>query len=117
MCLLRVYDGKNDLSGGRKVAHLKSFLFILFLCVCHEVPGADQPNVIVILTDDQGWGDLSVNGNIAMETPHIDRLAKTGPGFSTFMSVQSVLQRVQSFSLEGITFAAACIPLLRVVNA
>ena len=84
MCLLRVYDGKNDLSGGRKVAHLKSFLFILFLCVCHEVPGADQPNVIVILTDDQGWGDLSVNGNIAIETPHIDRLAKNGARFQHF---------------------------------
>jgi arylsulfatase A-like enzyme len=25
---------------------------------------ASQPNVVVILTDDQGWGDLSVNGNI-----------------------------------------------------
>ena len=84
MCSLRVSDGKNDLSGGRKVAHLKSFLFLLFLCVCHEVPGADQPNVIVILTDDQGWGDLSVNGNIAIETPHIDRLAKNGARFQHF---------------------------------
>ena len=84
MCSLRVSDGKNDLSGGRKVAHLKSFLFLLFLCVCHEVPAADQPNVIVILTDDQGWGDLSVNGNIAIETPHIDRLAKNGARFQHF---------------------------------
>lgn len=84
MCSLRVSGGKNDLSGGRKVAHLKSFLFLLFLCVCHEVPAADQPNVIVILTDDQGWGDLSVNGNIAIETPHIDRLAKNGARFQHF---------------------------------
>tara|TARA_Y100000766_G_C18903316_1_gene604500 strand:+ start:313 stop:2073 length:1761 start_codon:yes stop_codon:yes gene_type:complete len=66
------------------VAHLKSFLFLLFLGVCHEVPAADQPNVIVILTDDQGWGDLSVNGNIAIETPHIDRLAKNGARFQHF---------------------------------
>lgn len=84
MCSLRVSGGKNDLSGGRKVAHLKSFLSLLFLCVCHEVPAADQPNVIVILTDDQGWGDLSVNGNIAIETPHIDRLAKNGARFQHF---------------------------------
>ena len=66
------------------MAHLKSFLFLLFLGVCHEVPAADQPNVIVILTDDQGWGDLSVNGNIAIETPHIDRLAKNGARFQHF---------------------------------
>ena len=66
------------------MASLKSFLFLLFLCVWHEVPAADQPNVIVILTDDQGWGDLSVNGNITIETPHIDRLAKNGARFQHF---------------------------------
>ena len=66
------------------MASLKSFLFLLFLCVCHEVPAVDQPNVIVILTDDQGWGDLSVNGNIAIKTPHIDRLAKNGARFQHF---------------------------------
>ncbi|MGI9442641.1 MAG: sulfatase-like hydrolase/transferase, partial [Rubripirellula sp.] len=39
---------------------------------------ADKPNVIVILTDDQGWGDLSVHGNTNISTPNIDRLASQG---------------------------------------
>lgn len=42
------------------------------------------PNVIVILTDDQGWGDLSVNGNTNLSTPNIDSLARDGASFDRF---------------------------------
>ena len=45
---------------------------------------ADKPNVIVILTDDQGWGDLSVHGNTNISTPNIDRLASQGMAFDRF---------------------------------
>jgi arylsulfatase A-like enzyme len=37
-----------------------------------------QPNVIVILTDDQGWGDLSLHGNPNLSTPNIDAMARDG---------------------------------------
>jgi arylsulfatase A-like enzyme len=37
-----------------------------------------RPNVVVILADDQGWGDLSINGNTNLRTPHIDSLAADG---------------------------------------
>ncbi len=39
---------------------------------------SDRPNVLVILTDDQGWGDLSLHGNPNFQTPAIDRLARQG---------------------------------------
>ena len=42
------------------------------------------PNVIVILTDDQGWGDLGINGNTNLSTPNIDGLARSGAVFSNF---------------------------------
>ena len=45
---------------------------------------AEQPNVIVILTDDQGWGDLSLNGNLNLSTPNIDSLARDGAMFERF---------------------------------
>ena len=45
---------------------------------------AAWPNVVVILADDQGWGDLSVNGNSNLSTPHIDSLAKSGAVFDRF---------------------------------
>lgn len=43
-----------------------------------------RPNVIVILSDDQGWGDLSLHGNRNLSTPNIDRLAAEGAAFERF---------------------------------
>ncbi|GAB3499745.1 sulfatase-like hydrolase/transferase [Spirosoma knui] len=45
---------------------------------------ATRPNVVFILTDDQGWGDLSLHGNRFVETPNIDRLARSGAQFDRF---------------------------------
>lgn len=45
---------------------------------------APRPNVVVILTDDQGWGDLSLNGNTNLNTPHIDAIAADGAMFDRF---------------------------------
>ncbi len=52
-------------------------------CVLHQA-AARQPNVIVILADDQGWGDLSVHGNTNLRTPNIDSLARDGALFERF---------------------------------
>ena len=48
----------------------------------------NPPNVLVILTDDQGWGDLSVNGNSNLSTPHIDSLARDGATLENFYVCQ-----------------------------
>ena len=39
---------------------------------------SERPNVVVILSDDQGWGDLSLHGNPNLSTPNIDALARDG---------------------------------------
>ncbi|MEO5581159.1 MAG: arylsulfatase [Saprospiraceae bacterium] len=44
----------------------------------------NKPNVILILTDDQGWGDLSLHGNPLLETPQLDNLAKSGKELTNF---------------------------------
>src|SRR5215469_1950787 len=45
---------------------------------------AERPNIVVILADDQGWGDLSVHGNTNLSTPNIDSLARDGALFERF---------------------------------
>ena len=55
------------------------FVFSAFSCFAET-----KPNVIVLLTDDQGWGDLSLNGNTDLSTPNIDSLANDGASFEHF---------------------------------
>jgi arylsulfatase A len=45
---------------------------------------AARPNVLFILTDDQGWGDLSLHGNPFVQTPNLDQLARSGARFDRF---------------------------------
>ncbi|MBW2699073.1 MAG: sulfatase-like hydrolase/transferase, partial [Deltaproteobacteria bacterium] len=50
------------------------------------IPGAEprRPNLIVILADDLGYGDIGAQGSGAIDTPQIDRLASQGVRFTQF---------------------------------
>lgn len=63
---------------------LGCFLFPQSQSVAQASSPSDRPNVVVILTDDQGWGDLSLHGNKNIQTPNLDRLAKSGTRFDRF---------------------------------
>ncbi len=45
---------------------------------------ADQPNVIIVITDDQGYGDFGFTGNPTIQTPHIDQLRNEGTLLNDF---------------------------------
>src|SRR5207302_1037624 len=47
-------------------------------------PAPQRPNVVLILTDDQGYGDLGCYGATDLKTPHVDRLAREGTRFTSF---------------------------------
>lgn len=48
-----------------------------------DLPAAEKPNVIIILADDLGYGDVSCYGATRVETPQIDRLAREGRRFTS----------------------------------
>lgn len=78
------------MKGSFSISGLISFsVFLLFSVSLGTSCSSGQeqptpPNVVIILTDDQGWGDLSVNGNTNLSTPNIDRLAAGGATFDRF---------------------------------
>lgn len=73
---------------------------LLLLALTPVFAPANQPNIIVILTDDQGWGDLSHTGNTNLSTPHIDSLATDGASFDRFY-VQPVCSPTRAEFLTG----------------
>ena len=49
-----------------------------------QSPAERPPNVLLIVTDDQGWGDVRSHGNPRIDTPALDRLAAEGARFERF---------------------------------
>ena len=73
---------KNNIVLLRLIAIL--FTVIFMLSCDHEPRVNSRPNVLLILTDDQAYGDLSMMGNPVSETPHLDQLAREGVFFDHF---------------------------------
>ena len=63
----------------RRIFYIIFFSFLFFSCEKNL-----DPNVLIFMTDDQGWGDLSIHGNTNLKTPNIDSFAKNGASFSRF---------------------------------
>jgi len=53
--------------------------------ISYSLAAGEKPNVLLILTDDQGYGDLALHGNDKIDTPVLDRLAKQSTRFERFM--------------------------------
>ena len=62
---------------------------------------AQQPNVVFILADDLGWGDLSCYGQKLFETPNIDRIATNGMRFTQCYSGTTVSAPSRSCLITG----------------
>lgn len=65
-----------------KKIHLLALLFLVFLIGCKK--DKTPPNVILIITDDQGYGDLGFNGNPNIITPALDNFAAESVRFNNF---------------------------------
>src|SRR3954470_13887139 len=61
---------------------------------------APRPNVVLIMTDDQGFGDVGIHGNDKIRTPNMDRIAREGVQFTQFQ-VCPVCSPTRSSLLTG----------------
>ncbi|MGB5388407.1 MAG: arylsulfatase [Eudoraea sp.] len=84
-----------------------SLLLLLLLLGCdskkEDTTIVKQPNIVLIMADDQGWGDLSIHGNNNLNTPNIDALAQNGVSFQNFY-VQPVCSPTRAEMLCGRQF-------------
>ena len=64
--------------------YLRCFVLAVASLLSLEVIAADQPNVLLIMTDDQGYGDLSCHGNPTLKTPNLDLLHSQSIRFTDF---------------------------------
>lgn len=61
----------------------------------------DRPNILLILADDWGWGDLSCHGHPYVQTPNIDRLAREGTDFHRFTVASGVCSPSRTAIITG----------------
>jgi arylsulfatase A-like enzyme len=67
-----------------RLSSLLLFTTLALAPVAPAIAAAVRPNIVLIMTDDQGYGDFGITGNPVLETPHLDRLAREGAGMSAF---------------------------------
>ncbi|MGB1130638.1 MAG: sulfatase-like hydrolase/transferase, partial [Haloferula sp.] len=62
---------------------------------------AEKPNIVLIMTDDQGWADVGVYGATEFETPHLDKMAEEGVHFTNWYVPQAVCGASRAGLLTG----------------
>ena len=90
----------------RNIAWLRSTFLLLVPCLTTAFIPAEQqtgrpPNIILIVADDLGYGDLGCYGQTFIETPNIDALAKDGIRFTQFYSGSAVCAPARCVLLTG----------------
>ena len=64
---------------------------------------ADPPNVVLVMADDQGWGDMAYNGHPHLKTPNFDALAKEAVRFDNFHAAAPVCSPTRASVMTGRT--------------
>ena len=86
---------------------MKQLLLIRILSIVCAALGLEAlaanslPNMIFLMTDDQGWGDVAYNGHPKIKTPNLDAMAKAGIRFDRFYAGASVCSPTRASCLTG----------------
>ncbi len=65
-------------------------------------PSVERPNVVFIITDDQRWDGLSINGHPFLKTPNLDRIAREGARFDKMFVTTSLCSPSRGSFLSGL---------------
>jgi arylsulfatase A len=103
---LEVLGDEAKALGGRRVLLVTTMLTALLLlqapCLAAQAEaGSDRPNIVFVLADDLGYGDLPCYGNPIARTPHLDRFATESMRFTDFYAPSAVCSPSRAGILTG----------------
>lgn len=78
-----------------------TFLFFCFMGTYSFGQNPYPPNIILIMADDLGWGDVGFNGNIFIQTPELDKMARNGLVFNRFYAASAVCSPTRGSFVTG----------------
>ncbi|MGB0578622.1 MAG: sulfatase-like hydrolase/transferase [Limisphaerales bacterium] len=80
-----------------------SRILSIFLCVVEVVliAAGERPNVVLIMSDDQGWGETGYNGHPHLKTPVLDQMAATGLRLDRFYAASPVCTPTRASVMTG----------------
>lgn len=100
---LSITEPERQLNSSKETTLATCLLWLFCMgCVTSPLFGADRlPNVVLIMTDDQGYGDVGCYGASDFRTPNMDSLAKDGVRFTSFYVSQPVCTASRASLLTG----------------
>lgn len=80
-----------------------AFLTLALGCICAVSTSAQdpRPNIILVMSDDQGWGDVAYNGHPRLQTPELDEMAAQGLRVDNFFAGAPVCSPTRATCLTG----------------
>jgi arylsulfatase A-like enzyme len=91
-------------SASRLVSILfRRFLPLGFLCVlaAHAQAASPRPNIVLMMADDQGWGETGYNGHPHLKTPVLDEMARGGLRLDRFYAASPVCSPTRASVMTG----------------
>src|SRR5690606_22366004 len=79
-----VFPFRNEAAALMPIRFAIAILFLGCTVAAADDADAKRPNIVFILADDLGWGDLGCYGHPHIKTPNLDRLAAEGTLFTNF---------------------------------
>ncbi|MGB1126688.1 MAG: sulfatase family protein, partial [Phycisphaeraceae bacterium] len=81
--------------------NIRILLPIICLSLLAFAVHADKPNILLIMADDQGWGDTAYNGHPILKTPNLDAMAEAGLRMDRFYAAAPVCTPTRASVMTG----------------
>lgn len=78
-----------------------TILCLLAGSACGHLGAAERPNIVLVMADDQGWGDMAYNGHEQLKTPNFDQAAAAGLRFDRFYAAAPVCSPTRASVMTG----------------